>query len=285
MKDIKIVVAHHKKSLLIKNEIYLPIHVGKDVSQFQLEIEGDNIGDNISFKNPIYCEMTAIYWAWKNLKADYIGLCHYRRYFTFIKPTLLKRIERFVKFYLIRCVGNIIHPGINYYKYNQVITDDKCYFEKNALEFSRQIEIVINKKEYDAIVPQAFYLSCCNVRQFFERLGHKHISLVCQIVLELKPDFYPYLKKALDSDKLYAANMFIMKTNLFEDYCETIFPILQEHEKRTLEQNWCIDLINEKAYSRLSGYFAEFLTSAYILKLRAENKRILFVNTMFCSEL
>lgn len=43
---------------------------------------GDNTGDNISLRNPNYCELTGLYWAWKNLKCDYIGLCHYRRYFT-----------------------------------------------------------------------------------------------------------------------------------------------------------------------------------------------------------
>ena len=41
----------------------------------------DNTGDNISAKNPNYCELTALYWAWKNLDCEYIGLCHYRRYF------------------------------------------------------------------------------------------------------------------------------------------------------------------------------------------------------------
>lgn len=42
----------------------------------------DNSGDNISYKNPNYCEMTAHYWVWKNrLQTDdkYVGICHYRR--------------------------------------------------------------------------------------------------------------------------------------------------------------------------------------------------------------
>jgi len=64
---------------------YTPIYVGRAVSPHKVEMKnmiGDDIGKNISCKNPSYCEMTAHYWIWKNVKdTEYVGLCHYRRYF------------------------------------------------------------------------------------------------------------------------------------------------------------------------------------------------------------
>ena len=81
MKDIKLLVATHKKYKMPKDKLYLPIHVGK-VNKSGIGFIGDDTGDNISIKNPYYCELTAIYWAWKNIDADYIGLVHYRRHFT-----------------------------------------------------------------------------------------------------------------------------------------------------------------------------------------------------------
>lgn len=82
MDKIKILVAQHKEAKVYANDVYIPIQVGKALSQIDLGIQGDNTGDNISDLNPFYCELTAQYWAWKNLSdVEYIGLCHYRRYF------------------------------------------------------------------------------------------------------------------------------------------------------------------------------------------------------------
>jgi len=79
--DIKILVATHKEYWMPKDEVYLPLHVGREGKQ-DLGYIGDNTGENISLKNANYCELTGLYWAWKNLDCEYIGLCHYRRYFS-----------------------------------------------------------------------------------------------------------------------------------------------------------------------------------------------------------
>ena len=81
MIDIKVIVATHKKYRIPEDNIYLPLHVGREGKE-DLGYRGDNEGNNISLKNDSYCEITALYWVWKNLNCDYIGLCHYRRYFT-----------------------------------------------------------------------------------------------------------------------------------------------------------------------------------------------------------
>lgn len=82
-KDVKIIVATHKKYQMPKDDIYIPLQVNAEKNG---KIEGfdyqDNTGDNISIKNPYFCELTGLYWAWKNLQNDHIGLVHYRRYFS-----------------------------------------------------------------------------------------------------------------------------------------------------------------------------------------------------------
>ena len=78
MEKIKILVACHKQAEVFKNNVYLPIHVGKALHP---DVNLGFQGDDISRLNPQYCELTAQYWGWKNLNVEYIGLCHYRRYF------------------------------------------------------------------------------------------------------------------------------------------------------------------------------------------------------------
>lgn len=79
--NTQIYVMTHKKIADIPNEIYTPLHVGKEGKE-SLGYIGDDTGDQISDKNDSYCELTGMYWLWKNLDCDIIGICHYRRYFT-----------------------------------------------------------------------------------------------------------------------------------------------------------------------------------------------------------
>jgi hypothetical protein len=81
---IKIIVAAHKPYQMPKDDIYLPLHVGH-AGKPDIGFQGDDTGENISTKNANYCELTGLYWAWKNLDADYLGLVHYRRLFSIKK--------------------------------------------------------------------------------------------------------------------------------------------------------------------------------------------------------
>lgn len=59
----------------------IPIQVGAALTEKRICDVCDNTGDHISEKNRQYCELTALYWIWKNDRSDYVGLGHYRRHF------------------------------------------------------------------------------------------------------------------------------------------------------------------------------------------------------------
>lgn len=68
----------------------IPIQVGAKLTEKRICKVCDNTGDNISDKNREYCELTALYWIWKNTQAKYVGLCHYRRHFELDERQLLQ---------------------------------------------------------------------------------------------------------------------------------------------------------------------------------------------------
>ena len=78
----KVFVISHKDYWMPSDRMYLPLQVGINREKIDGFLQ-DNLGNNIADKNASFCELTALYWIWKNYKEniEYVGLCHYRRYF------------------------------------------------------------------------------------------------------------------------------------------------------------------------------------------------------------
>ena len=81
--NIKIIVATHKDYKMPDDKMYIPLSVGAQGKneKWMTKFERDDSGENISNLNPYFCELTGLFWAWKNCNSDYVGLVHYRRHF------------------------------------------------------------------------------------------------------------------------------------------------------------------------------------------------------------
>lgn len=193
--DIKILVATHKKYWMPKDSVYVPVQVGAALHP-ALGYVPDNTGDNISAQNPNYCELTALYWAWKNLDCEYIGLCHYRRYFG--HKVYSKDIEK----------------------------------KKGAIFHREDYGKLLQK--YDVILPvkRNYYIE--TVRSQYEHAHYKKdLDEVERIISEKYPGYSDAFTRVMNRRKLHILNMFVMKKSLFDEYCTWLFDILFELEKRT----------------------------------------------------
>ena len=70
-------------SAVIGNRIFENYKCNAGSARCFLKMNGDDTGDNISDLAKYFSELSVQYWAWKNVDADYYGLCHYRRYLSF----------------------------------------------------------------------------------------------------------------------------------------------------------------------------------------------------------
>ncbi|PMD68824.1 DUF4422 domain-containing protein [Companilactobacillus nuruki] len=158
MSNIKILVASHKYvSMPEDRNVYLPVLVGAGSNYKKgIDFQRDDDGENISYKNPNYNELTAIYWAWKNLKdTDVVGLVHYRRLFSIDKndiPICRKDIEELLldndvilpkkrKYYIETNRSHYIHA------HNELPLDELRKIIKNEYsEYLQYFDNVMNRR-------------------------------------------------------------------------------------------------------------------------------------------
>lgn len=196
--NIKILVACHKADSNIRqDDIYMPIQVGKDLHpELDLGFQCDNSGDNISYKNGNYCELTAIYWAWKNLKnVDYIGFCHYRRYFDY--NINIKNLEKDLKKYDVIAIKRKIIPYSSEKALSLLLTREDVAIASSVL-------LKENKEYYKDILNYFFRnnkLSRYNMFimnwSTFDSYCADLFSFLEDVEKELKPHNYSRLKRTI----------------------------------------------------------------------------------------
>ena len=113
-----IYIATHKKFNVPNLNGYCALQVGAEGKEKYGYLR-DNIGNHISGKNANYCELTGLYWIWKNTDDSYKGLVHYRRYFG--RNNLSNKISDICSYeYLLNCLKSvdIVLPYVEYFKQN-----------------------------------------------------------------------------------------------------------------------------------------------------------------------
>ena len=226
--NIKILVATHKKYYMPKNQIFLPLHVGREGKQ-DLGFIGDNTGDNISNKNNNYCELTGLYWAWKNLSCDYIGLAHYRRYFNFRLPNN--------KYWSLSKEAS--QENVDKYTYVN---------ETKIKEYLDNFDIILPRK-LDLGVPMVTQYKNAHIAEDWEQLK--------KVALALYPEYKEMWNICENEQSIYVCNMFITKKEIFEEYMKWLFSILF-----TLEST--IIISNDSYQRRVFGFMSERLFNIFI---------------------
>ncbi len=239
MKNITLYVVSHKDiEEPVRGRTY--IGVGKNFPLKNIGIY-DSQGENISSKNSSYCELTALYWIWKNDNSDYVGLEHYRRFFG-------KKHSVFRNHPLSPCDIDAIldkYDGIvsqnfkfkkslyEYYKANHIISDlDACREAVENLypDYVEDFDKVINGKR--AVMCNMMVLSKQNTDLYCEWLFDILNYAEKNIVLEGR-DTYQSRVFGFLSERLFNVWLNHQKLKLYHSPIEMVgsVPIIEKTKR------------------------------------------------------
>lgn len=216
----KIMIAAHKPYRMPEGDLYVPVQVGaacnKDEAGRPLDLgfAKDDSGENISAKNPHFCELTGLYWGWKNLEADHLGLVHYRRYFG--APSRKKAKDL----------------------YDQILTE-------------KDVEALWNK--YRVLVPEKrkYYIETLYSHYAHTHYA-EHLDRTRDIIESHCPEYLPDFDKVMKQRSGYMFNMCVMERELMDDYCSWVFDVLFRLEEVLKDEEAELSFYQGRFYGRVS---------------------------------
>ena len=164
----------------------------------------DDEGDSISERNKQFCELTALYWIWKNAKENIVGLEHYRRFF--------------------------------------IVPDN--------------LESVMETNGIDVILPVPLFVAPNLRENYLSRHANKPWNDMLQILAELYPEDLNPTQEYFNQGLYSPCNMIIARKEIFDVFCEWLFPILF----KVVEMNGELE---DRYQNRYPGFLSERLMSYY----------------------
>lgn len=205
--DIKIFVSHRidMDSETIDDLLYIPVRCGAVYDKREgITMLGDDTGDNISEKRNSFCELTVQYWAWKNIKADYYGFCHYRRYHCFAEGdyTLASDEANNGCVVVDRLTGDVCQTyGLEESVIRKVLS-------KNDVICHRPVDLRNHslKNNYAAMKASPKYHNM------------KDVDEVLRIISKKYPSMYKYARRYFSGQESWLYNCYVMKAEIFNEY-------------------------------------------------------------------
>ena len=262
--NVKVLVAYHKPCQLFDSDVLVPIHLGrklamsaskdgevtkKDYEWLCENMIGDDTGDNISELNREFCELTALYWAWKNYKKlgnpEYTGLMHYRRLFAFDSSQ-------------INASPDWCHMmRVDFASKSE---PEKLGYDKKLYGYLGKKTCIVCENKHNDTTPYEYHknLPLFNQENYAQGLRFVRERL----------DNPEYLDEYLYGHRFFWSNMFIVSKDVFFEYCEYMFPILLDFMKVA---DWERASLSER---RFMGYLAESISGAFWIKKEHEGYNI-----------
>ncbi|MBB1063534.1 DUF4422 domain-containing protein [Limosilactobacillus fastidiosus] len=220
---------------------YVPLLVGADFNPNPDNFLQDNSGENISSRNPSFCELTGLYWMWKNSGEKNLGLSHYRRYFS-------KFNNNSELFITTLFSGNVSPVPV------------------------KKLDSYLDDFDWVVVKPQVGGKG--NLWEQFAHFHHeKDMKAVRNVIEELSPEYLSSFDYVMDQSSASFFNMFYTSKKELDKYASWLFPILFKVEK-------IIDISNYDSYQkRLFGFLGERLFNVWLYHRKAKIKTLVEYNS------
>lgn len=233
-----IYTAYHKPATLVASARIRPIHVGRALARQPLPgMIGDDTGDNISDRNGRYCELTALYWAWKNDRASsHIGLMHYRRLLDFTGEHRADTVETHIA-------------------------------EVRVADYVARTERWLAENPgVDLVVPFMHHMARAVRANYETRHQQRDLAALEAILRRDHPAYLPHFEAVMEGRGVRLANMFHARRDIADAWCAFLFDVLGQLDAADVERRYY------NAYqSRFLGFMSERLFTVFVRKWMADH--------------